>query len=339
LAGYDSYGEYVFSYRPLSLAEVEAFIADVKQTILPVYQELIGSVSNPYLACPAEGFIEFAFRTYGFGSDQRIYKHATQVLRSTLDEMNPLIDYLERSELLDVMPREEKDDQLAATFNLYGYQIPFVIMPTPDIDTLIHESGHALELYLMPEIDLIERFEQTPESAEISSTCMEVLATLEFERLFGETADYARMAKKYYMTSILLWASLQCEFELALYARPEMTQAERDALFAELLVEYCMDSRMGGFQWQGIHHYFEDPLYVVSYTLAGVVALELWRVMEGDTDRAKAIYLGYLRDNMGQDFITRLGNAGLGNPAKRENLEELARFLDELYSSEAYLSP
>jgi hypothetical protein len=42
---------------------------------------------------------------------------------------------------------------------------------------------------------------------------------------------------------------------------------------------------------------------------------------------------------MGQDFITRLENAGLGNPAERENLEELARFLDELYSSEAYLSP
>jgi oligoendopeptidase F len=100
-----------------------------------------------------------------------------------------------------------------------------------------------------------------------------------------------------------------------------------------------MDHRLTDFQWQGIHHFFEEPLYVVSYPLAGVVALELWRIMEDDPDRAKAIYLGYLQDNMGQDFITRLKNAGLGNPAERENLEELARFLDELYSSEAYLSP
>lgn len=329
LAGYNSFSEYQYSKRSIKLSDVEAYIANVKKTVLPVYQKLAAAGRGSFKRCPPSNWIRFIPKTL---EDER--ELSMQVLRTTLNEMNPLIDYLERNEMLDIMPRENKAI-LAANIPLYGVQTPFVILTAPNAYEIFHEFGHALEIFEWPKIDLSERFASTPLSLEVSSMCMEVLATTQYELLYGDTAANARMRTIYGLTSELLMNTMRSEFELALYAKPEMTQAERDALFNELLEEY----RISRFVWEKMHHYFTSPMYMLSYSLDGVVALELWRILQDDPLRAKEIYLNYLRNSTEHDFVKRLKNAGLSSPYEKQNLEELARYLDDLFSSEAYLNP
>jgi oligoendopeptidase F len=176
----------------------------------------------------------------------------------------------------------------------------------------------------------------TPESAEVASMCMEVLATNHYELIFGDTADYARVAAIYDMVNLLLQAALMCEFELALYANPEMTPSERVTLYSELMEEYRTENP---YPWAYVNHFFISPHYTISYTINGIVALELWQIMQDDLEYAKEIYLDYLRDCTQRDLVMRLGNAGFSNPFARETLEELSEWLDDLFNSEAYLNP
>jgi oligoendopeptidase F len=326
LAGYNSFPEYSFSDWSVSVEDVGAFIENVKQTILPVYQKLIDNNYNP---CPAAGFIKPAYSNRNLE-----YALSMQILRSSMAEMDALVEFTERNRMLDIKTRPGKNSG-AFVAPLYGVQVPFVYMEYPYADVVFHEFGHALEVFMWPKIDLTHRIAFTPESAEVASMCMEVLATSGYEFLYGNTAEHAKTAKKYDMVKVLLEQTMLCEFELTLYANPHMSMDERISLFNRLLREYRIDE----YDWVIVHHLFINPLYTISYSINTIVALEFWQLMQENPAYAKEVYLSYLSDSTQSDFVMRLENAGLSNPYDREKLAELAKWLDEFFSSEAYRNP
>ncbi|MCL1808064.1 MAG: hypothetical protein FWG31_10240 [Oscillospiraceae bacterium] len=336
LSGYGSFREYSFSNWSISLSEVEQYIRDVKQTILPVYQKMADSVPEGESRCPAGDWIWYPFlEEENPDINARAYEIAVQMLRSALPETNPMLDYMEHNGLIDVMPRERKE-QGAFTMPLYGARVPFVFALLPEPEWVIHEFGHAFEVFEWPDVDTTSRFSMTPETAEVSSECMGVLATERYELLFGDTADYARMKKIYDLAESVLQTLLFCEFELEMYKNPNFTRAERDKVFKNLLDEYRVE---GDFSWMYISHFFTSPLYTVSYSLDSVVALELWQLLQENPSKAKQSYLRYVRNSTQQDFTARLQDAGMGNPLERRNLETLAVFLDDLFTSDGYWEP
>lgn len=333
LAGYDSYREYGYSNRFFQLAEVEKYIENVKQTILPVYQKLAVNGQGRTSRCPASRYVKSVALL-----PEDMYKASIQVLRNTLDEISPMIDYLERNEMIDAMPRMGKDQRAGGTRFLTGQQIPFVSLWLPNPDVMIHEFGHAFEFFKWPDMDLSNRFSNTTESTEVSSLCMEALATTQYELLYGDTSDYARMSKVYTMTEDMLAETMLCEFELELYANPDMALQERNKLFDELKKEYQLE-KLFPQGWVSVSHLFTAPMYTISYSIDDGVALNLMGILQDDSMRAKEIYLNYIHSSTQRNFVTRLKNAGLSNPAEKQTLEKLAEFLESYFSSDDYQNP
>jgi len=332
LVGYDSYTEYALSKTSLSLRDVKAYIDNVKNTLLPVYQSLVTDAENrnedlfPY----ADSIVPlYGQEQSAEANDELAYKLTVKLLISIISEMEPMTDYLERNGFIDVMPRANKDSG-GFTSTLDGIQVPFIFSHEPDPDILIHEFAHAFEAYEMPVIDFMERFNTTPEIWEVSATSLQALATSRYDLLYGDMAVYAVTRQMLDMFSIILYGAMYSEFEIALYESPDMAARQRDELFDDLSEEYCLPKGA----WQTVPHFFDAPAYYINYSLSSVVALELWRIKDNDYSEAKEMFLRYVRDSTQTDFSARLENAGLANPFDLQLLEGLAVYLESVFSSE-----
>ena len=337
LGGYDSYTEYALSKTSLSLYDIKSYIGNVKDTLLPVYQSLVTDAENrdedlfPHadLIVPLFEQEQGAEEQGAEANDDLAYELTVELLISVINEIEPMIDYLERNGFIDVMPRANKDAG-GFTSALNGIQVPFIFSHEPDPDILIHEFAHAFDAYEMPVIDFVERFNTTPEIWEVSATSLQVLATSRYDLLYGDMAPHAVTLQMLDMFSVILYGAMYSEFEIALYENPDMAAKQRDDLFAALSVEYGLPKSA----WQTVPHFFDAPAYYISYSLSGVVAMELWRIKDNDYSQAKEMYLRYVRDSTQTDFSARLENAGLANPFDIQVLEGLAVYLNSVFSSE-----
>jgi len=334
LAGYRSYVRYIFSRSSISLNEVNEFIRDVKATILPVWQSLVVEAENrgldtfPYFENIAPLYID---EHSGERNHELTYELSMHILRNLIDEMGPMIDYLERNGFVDVMPREGKEHG-GFVRPLTGIQVPFVFAYEPSPNWLFHEYAHAFDSFGEPEFDFGWRFNTGPEIWEITALGMEALATSKYELLYGDTSNYANLRRMYEMMSLIITATMYTEFEIALYENPDMRPAERDRLFAELSAEYSLPL----VYWQSVHHFFSAPMYLISYAIGGVTAFELWQIMEEDVSQSKDMWLTFSSDSTELNLAARLENAGFSNPFDLQTLEAVTAQLVEIFNSENY---
>jgi len=337
-AGYDDYSSYIYATRGLDLSDVETYIENVKETILPVYQKLADSTASStymYSRCPVISLINYNTQNYFSLTNDNGLALSQQVIRATLDEAGPVLDYLQQNDMIDATKsRMNREPNAGYTSFLPSTQVPFIYMSTPSVQTMIHEFGHAFEFFEYPKIDLTERFAPSPENTEISSIGMEVLATSHYDLLYKNSGN-ANMFKVYDLTNRLLSTAMDCEFELTLHKNSDMTQAERDDLYNNLITEYRMNTR----NWESDYQFFYSPFYQDSYALDYAVGLNLYRTLQTDPSAAKASYLSYVQNSTQLDYVTRLTDAGLSNPFDKQNLVDLASYLDTLFTSDAYLHP
>jgi oligoendopeptidase F len=111
------------------------------------------------------------------------------------------------------------------------------------------------------------------------------------------------------------------EFQHIVYEKPEMTPAERKAVWADLEKVYRphMDYENdpffgnGGF-WQKQPHIFGSPFYYIDYCLASVCAMQFKVMMDEDFKKAWDNY--YKLCNLSaRDFFTNvIVEAGLTSP-------------------------
>ncbi len=357
-SGYENYAQYRLRNGSYTLQEVEQYIADVRETIVPVMRELLttaeGIMGEPVAAANyADAYYapyfaaQFAFATdtdTPEQAEQKEYDAAMQVLRALMPETSALADYLEEYEMIDAFSAANKN---AGGFQgvFKAHQQPFIYMNSAKADTILHEAGHALNTYSLPKVDLSERFEVGPEIAEIHSMGMEVLAQKEYDLLYGDNAGAARMMQAFDALTNVLEQTMYYEFELELYKRPDMTRQERNDLFASLRRDYARDVEglvllddYGG-QWVQIAHMFEQPFYVIDYSLAQVVCLQLNEAANENWETARDLYMGFLLDNQELDLRTRLKTAGLADPFEKETLGGIAGMLTEAIRSEEYWEP
>jgi oligoendopeptidase F len=163
---------------------------------------------------------------------------------------------------------------------------------------------------------------------------MKALALSQYRSLYGDTAHYAKLEQLYGMLTSLLVSTMYTEFEIWLYENSSTASARRNSRFSQLSTEYGIPE----VHWQSIPHFYQFPLYYISYAFGEIAAIELWGLIDDDLWKAKEMYLSYIRGSMELDLVMRLDNAGFSNPFDIRTPETLADYLDGIFNNEEYWS-
>lgn len=171
-----------------------------------------------------------------------------------------------------------------------------------DVQTLLHESGHAFHNFHTANLPLIWMRYPPMEMAEVASMGMELLANPYLSKETGgfyNKADALRARIKNLEQSILFLPYIAVVDAFQHWAYSEAGSLSAQALnqkWAQL-----WDRFMVGVDWTGLEeekqtgwhrkrHIFVKPFYYIEYGLAQVAALQLWRRAQHDQARTLKAY-------------------------------------------------
>ena len=314
-AGFDNYMEYAFAekhrfdYTP---DDCTAFHDAIEQTCMPIVRKLeeerksalgIDSLMPWDIAVDPHGHAPLKpFDT----ADELIEKSST--LFHKMDEgLGEMFDSMrDGGYSLDLDSRKGKAPG--------GYQacrdrqrIPFIFMNAAglprDLDTMIHEAGHAFHSMLCKDEDLVWYRSSPIEFAEVASMSMESMAYPFLGEFYNEE-ETTRAIRKHLegIVNTLPWVATIDAFQHWIYTNPQHTREERTAHW--LLLSDRFGGREGfggGVCWDGLDmereavwhrqlHPFQVPFYYVEYGIAQLGALQMWMHYRKDPKAALDAY-------------------------------------------------
>jgi oligoendopeptidase F len=173
---------------------------------------------------------------------------------------------------------------------------PFIFMNAAglhrDVETMVHEAGHAFHSMLSVEEPLLHYRSPAMEFAEVASMAMELLTMPHWggpKGFYPNESDWARAKREELEGSVgmLGWIATIDAFQHWMYSNPAHTRAQRDAHWLELDARFGSSGRYR-LDWTGIEpgvrqawwqrqsHLFTVPFYYIEYGIAQVGALQLW---------------------------------------------------------------
>ena len=218
------------------------------------------------------------------GTPEEILAAGQKMYSELSPQTKEFFDFMMENELFDVLGRKTKRQGGYMTY-IPNFKSPFIFAnfngTSGDVDVITHECGHAFQGYLLRDEEIREFADITMETAEIHSMSMEYFAYNWMELFFGDRKDdYLKMHLED-SAAFVPYGCMVDEFQHIVYEKPEMTPAERKAVWAGLEKVYRphMDYEedpffgQGGF-WQKQPHIFGSPFYYIDYCLASVCAMQ-----------------------------------------------------------------
>jgi oligoendopeptidase F len=178
---------------------------------------------------------------------------------------------------------------------------PFIFMNAAgvhrDVETLLHEGGHAFHHLASAKEDLVFLRSAPMEFCEVASMSMELLGSQHLGVFYNE-ADTARATRKLLEGIIYFfpWMAIIDSFQHWIYTHPGHAQSERQAMWMELVNRFAGAVDWSGWEnvreslWQRQGHLFHAPFYYVEYGIAQLGALQLWMKARRDPHQALANY-------------------------------------------------
>ena len=293
-AGFENYRDFVFrkkgrfDYTPENCLN---FQNAVEIEIMPVVREIQNErkrqlkleklrpwdlAVDPRNRAPLKPFAEVGEMV---SRTQNIFNHLDAGLAAGFQQMQDL-------KLLDLENRKGKAPG--------GYQqklsearVPFIFMNAiglqRDVETMLHEAGHAFHAQATRDEDLYAYRSAPIEFCEVASMSMELLGN-EFIEEFYPAAE-ANRARKTHLEGIIgffPWMATVDAFQHWIYTHPGHTRAERKAAYLKLMDRFGGDVDWSGCEaarahsWQRQLHIFLHPFYYVEYGIAQLGALQVW---------------------------------------------------------------
>ena len=205
-----------------------------------------------------------------------------------------------------------------------------------DLDTMVHEAGHAFHYMLCRHDDLVWYRSAPLEFAEVASMSMESLS-YPFLDEFYSPEEIKRAIRKHLegIVSVLPWVATIDAFQHWIYLNPEHTQEERTTHWLELGERFG-----GGVDWSGLEaeqeavwhrqlHPFEVPFYYVEYGIAQLGALQMWLKYRENSDDAIAAYKNGLTLGASKPLPTLFEAAGLQFDFTTDMVSTLMKTVEE----------
>jgi oligoendopeptidase F len=168
---------------------------------------------------------------------------------------------------------------------------PFIFMNAAglhrDVETMVHEAGHAFHSQLCREEPLVAYRHAPIEFCEVASMSMELLTMRHWggpDGYYPDAADHARAMRKQLegSVSLLSWIATIDAFQHWIYSNPAHTREQRVAHWLELQERFGAGVDWSGLEdehkwlWQRQPHLWGHPFYFIEYGIAQLGALQLW---------------------------------------------------------------
>lgn len=192
-----------------------------------------------------------------------------------------------------------------------GY--PFIFMNAAssqrDLETMVHEGGHAIHSVLTKDLEL-QAFKDCPsEVAELASMSMELISMEVWDEFYTDKGEWTRARREQLegVIKTLPWIATVDAFQHWLYThightREERRQAWLDiaARFGTGMVDWSGYEEAQAHSWQKQLHIYEVPFYYIEYGFAQLGAIATWKYRkenpaENLTPYKNALSLGYTK--------------------------------------------
>ena len=189
-----------------------------------------------------------------------------------------------------------------------GYQstlaearVPFIFMNAVglqrDVETILHEAGHAFHALATREEDLYAYRGAPIEFCEVASMSMELLGNKFLEEFYATPeANRARRTHLEGILNIFPWIATVDAFQHWIYTHPGHTRAERSTAWLELMDRFGGDVDWSGHEtarahlWHRQLHIFIHAFYYIEYGIAQLGALQVWANSKRDQAGALRSY-------------------------------------------------
>ncbi len=351
-AGYENFRDYAFDskrrfdYTP---TDCEAFQTAIEQICVPLMREIDGERRDA-LGLKALRMWDMGHDVQGrnplqpFTEVEEMVAGTSRMFHRLSSELGEFFDSLRDGTSLDLDSRKGKAPG--------GYQLqrdhsrkPFIFMNATglqrDLETMVHEAGHAFHSIYADEIPLVDYRSAPIEFCEVAAMSMELL-THDFLDEFYSSDDANRAVREHLegIVSILAWIATIDAFQHWIYTNPGHSKEDRHQQWLNLGDRFGSILDWTGFEdwrkvgWQRQLHLFSYPFYYIEYGIAQLGALQLWLQYQKNPQTALDNYAKSMRLG-GSRPLPELFEAGemsfdLGNSTVQGLIDAVRAELDEL---------
>lgn len=266
-------------------------------------------------------------------------RHLIDLVRTALEQVDAefgrRVAWMDESGMLDLGTRKGKaPGGYMCTMN--ERRVPFIFMNAAglqkDVNTLLHECGHAFHSFETRHHDLCFNRGYPIEFAEVASMSMELVG---LDRIGYSPEDKRRACLEHLesVVRILAWVATIDSFQLDFYARPAHTRDERRAIWLKAFRRFRGDVDYAGLEeaeagrWRLQPHIYANALYYIEYAIAQLGALQVWRNCRKDPARGIQAYRNGLRLGFTRPLPQLFEAAGAHFDFSEKTVGELMRFV------------
>jgi oligoendopeptidase F len=274
-----------------------------------------------------------------FTSGKDLLDKTVKCFRKVDDYFAWCIETMDNMERLDLESRKGKAPG-GYNYPMAETGVPFIFMnaasSTRDVETMVHEGGHAVHSFLSKDLPLAAFKSFPSEVAELASMSMELISYEGQNEFYPNEEDFNRAKEEHLegIIKILPWIATIDKFQHWIYTHPTHTVEERKAYWLALgkefgtgMVDWSGYELAQAYTWQKQLHLFEVPFYYIEYGMAQLGALAVWRNYLKDKTTAvrqykEALSLGYTK-TIGEIYKT----AGIEFNFSDKYIKELMQFV------------
>lgn len=327
LSGYDSYAELAYEgySRDYTPEDARALHAAVKESIVPVYQE-IGELVQNYENPDVLGEIDA----------EKLMATVGQYIGTIDADLDLSFRHMSQVGLYSIDYYTGRGDGF--TINLPQYNDAAIFMDLvgndSDLETLVHEFGHYNAGMHQKQQALDTGF--CMDTSEIHSQGLEVLFLSCADAVYGdENAAVKKLNILYNLLDSIIQGCLQDEFQQLSYAAAKdhkLTVKELNELACRLYNEYGLETQPGAkeiYSWVEIPHTYESPFYYISYATSAVNALDILSISQEDYREAADTYMRLTALPMDIPYQKALEQVGLHNTFDADTLQFIGQGVAE----------
>ena len=177
--------------------------------------------------------------------------------------------------------------------NSHAYIYHKTSLSAEDLTTMCHEFGHYMDFTLNEDPDVLFSTNAL-DLDEIHSNGLQMLAGRYLDEKLCTGAEDEMSFDGYNCMELLYQVSQGClydDWQREIYANPDMTLDEINALYGELYEKYGYSPYPGAqYEWMQVNHNFDSPLYYFSYAASAYAVLQIYLTSLEDYDAAVAMW-------------------------------------------------
>ncbi|MGB1485887.1 MAG: M3 family oligoendopeptidase [Candidatus Thalassarchaeaceae archaeon] len=314
-AGFDSYTNYMFKAMhrfDYTVEDCLTFHNSIEKVCMPIVREINEKrrssfnleILSPWDVNEKSGSgpdIEGKNPLRPFENVGEMVQKLSELFHKMSRDLGNKFDKLVEMDTLDLETRKGKAPG-GYQYYLEKSRVPFIFMNAAglqgDLETMIHESGHAFHSLYCGHLDLIDERNYPIEFAEVASMSMELLTQDEWQ-IFYDNDDEVNRAILSHLEGVVFllpWIATIDAFQHWIYANPNHTREERTEYWLSLRdrfgskMDWKDNEDFRELSWQQQGHLFGVPFYYIEYGIAQLGALQLWQTHRESPEKALKDY-------------------------------------------------